>query len=514
MAYADGARYVREKGCLPETRESLLQDICDILNNPDKDAPRVCLLTGMAGSGKSAVAHSIARLYDGLERLGSSYCFSSADVARRNPRNLFSTIARDLSDHDPQYSGALWEIVKDNRALRTSISPDEQIERLIIEPSERLDTIGPLVIVIDALDESGSRSDRGQLLKAISKQISENTLPANLRFLITSRPESDIVDAFSSGSHFVHKKMGDISEEEVDEDIRKFIHHSLDRYTELEARWPKQEWCRLIVHHSQHLFQWASTACRFIQGEGAIGVGPSKRMKMLLEHSKDAIYPLDTLYQTILGQLFMLSQARQSFRDVMAIILALQEPLSLMSLSALLGFDEDFDIREIVKPMGSLLDGVHDEEKPIRPLHSSFRDFLLDEARSSSFHIVIGTHHSLRLGKALVGCMQNMLRFNICDLKNSRIPNKAIPDLSSRVKKAIPPRLIYSCQYWMVHLSNTAPDQELLDTITCFFKKFFPYWLEAISLLASSSPLVFILSAVETCRLLKKWAKVRLSISI
>jgi hypothetical protein len=49
----------------------------------------------------------------------------------------------------------------------------------------------------------------------------------------------------------------------------------------------------------------------------------------------------------------------------MAIVLALQEPLSLMSLFALLGFDEDLSIREIIKPMGSLLDGVHDEEKPI-----------------------------------------------------------------------------------------------------------------------------------------------------
>jgi hypothetical protein len=174
----------------------------------------------------------------------------------------------------------------------------------------------------------------------------------------------------------------------------------------------KQEWCRLLVDHSQHLFQWASTACRFIKGEGAIGVSPSKRMKMLLEHTGGTmIRPLDAIYQTILSQLFMLSEARQSFRDVMAIILALQEPLSLMSLSALrLEFDEDINVREIVKPMGSLLDGVHDEEKPIRPLHSSFCDFLLDDARSSTFHIIIGTHHSLHLGKALVGCMQSMLR--------------------------------------------------------------------------------------------------------
>jgi hypothetical protein len=68
---------------------------------------------------------------------------------------MFSTIARDLSDHDPQYKSALWDIVKDDRALRTSPSSFEQMKWLIIEPSRHLHLIGPLIIVIDALDESG-----------------------------------------------------------------------------------------------------------------------------------------------------------------------------------------------------------------------------------------------------------------------------------------------------------------------------------------------------------------------
>ena len=142
MPYARGARYAEEKGCLLGTRESLICEICDILNNPAEDAPQVCLLTGVAGSGKSAVAHSIARLYEEQKRLGSSYCFSSADVAMRNPGNLFSTIGRDLADHDRQYKSAIWNIIKDNRALRTSTSPVEQVKRLIIEPSEHLISSG------------------------------------------------------------------------------------------------------------------------------------------------------------------------------------------------------------------------------------------------------------------------------------------------------------------------------------------------------------------------------------
>ena len=254
MPYAFGARYVEEKGCLPGTRESLLAEICDILNNPNSDASRICLLTGVAGSGKSAVAHSIARLYDGQKRLGSSYCFASSDVASRNPKNLFSTIARDLSDHDPQYKSALLEVVKDNRALRASTSAFEQMRKLIIEPSQCLDTIGPIVVVIDALDESGDEASRQQLLQAISQQVTDDSLPANLRFLITARPESDILTTLPPGPQIIRKQMGDAPQDVVDGDIRRFIYHSLHQFTQLESSWPNQEWCRLLVCHSQHLF--------------------------------------------------------------------------------------------------------------------------------------------------------------------------------------------------------------------------------------------------------------------
>ena len=50
---------------------------------------------------------------------------------------------------------------------------------------------------------------------------------------------------------------------------------------------------------------------------------------------------------------------------------------------------------------------------------------------------------------------------------------------------------------------------DLLDKVTVFFKDFFSYWLEAISLLSLSTPVSSILSAIETCTTLKEWAKVR-----
>ncbi|KAF8130208.1 WD40 repeat-like protein, partial [Boletus edulis] len=506
MPYAFGARYAQEKGCLPGTRESFLTEICDVLNNVDEGASQVCLLTGVAGSGKSSVAHSIARLYDGQQRLGSSYCFARSNVASRNPENLFSTIARDLADHDPEYKSALWGIVKENRALRTSTSPFEQLERLIIEPSQNFHAVGPLVIVIDAVDESGDEDSRQQLLHAISKQIANNNLPTNLRFLITARPESDILAALPPCAQIVRKQMGDILEHVVDRDIHTFIRHSLHQYTQLEFSWPHEEWCQLLVRHSQHLFQWASTACRFIRGFGAKGLDPCKRLEILLHiDNEDDVYPLDDLYRTILQQLFTLKSAQRRFRDVMAVVLVLKEPLPFPSLSTL--FDGYLNIQDIISVLGSLLDGVLDEWKPLRPVHTSFRDFLLDEGRSLAFHVGTLPGDSPGLSRALLACMRKMLIFNICNLKDSRLRNIDIPTLPSQVNKAIPAHLSYSCQYWMYHLQHAECSPALLDEVTAFFKDFFPYWLEAISLLSLSSPLSAILSALETCTVLKEWAE-------
>ena len=77
-----------------------------------------------------------------------------------------------------------------------------------------------------------------------------------------------------------------------------------------------------------------------------------------------------------------------------------------------------------------------------------------------------------------------MLKFNICDLKDSRLRNAAVPDLTCQVNKVIPPQLSYSCQYWMDHLQYANCTPELLNEVTLFLKSFLPYWLEAISLLS------------------------------
>ena len=72
MPYAKGARFDPDKGCLPGTREAIIEEITQWVNSPDGDnVSQIFFLSGVAGSSKFA----IMRLFDQQMRLGSSYCF-------------------------------------------------------------------------------------------------------------------------------------------------------------------------------------------------------------------------------------------------------------------------------------------------------------------------------------------------------------------------------------------------------------------------------------------------------
>ncbi|EIN12268.1 hypothetical protein PUNSTDRAFT_27767, partial [Punctularia strigosozonata HHB-11173 SS5] len=178
--------------CIPGTRQTILQIIADWINDP-LDARRVFLLYGPAGSGKSAIAHTIAAMFYDMLRLGSSYCFdrSNSELTRAIP--VFATIARDLSEREPQIRIQLSRVIARDSALATSNDLREQFRRFIVEPASQLAISGPIVIVIDALDECDSYA-RSSLLSILQSQEAEDALPRNVRILITCRPEPDIMD--------------------------------------------------------------------------------------------------------------------------------------------------------------------------------------------------------------------------------------------------------------------------------------------------------------------------------
>ncbi|KIK02236.1 hypothetical protein K443DRAFT_48303, partial [Laccaria amethystina LaAM-08-1] len=380
MHYAENARFDSDKQCLPGTRVAVIDELTDWINSPDgEDTPRVLLFSAAAGFGKSAIAHTIAKHFHNLGRLGSSYCFDRADQANRSIRYLFSTISQDLSDLDVAWKSALCSVVTGNRALCSILAVKEQFDNFIVKPAAALTTVGPIVIVIDALDESGSYVERKPLLDMLIGRAAE--LPKNFRILITSRLEPDVSKALQLVHQHPYIKHKHVDAAEIENnlnelDLSLYIENKLsDIKSELDARWPNHEWCSLLVKSSEGLFQRAAVTCHYIMNPYG-GKLPYEYLESFLETRSG----LDNLYYEVLNQAFQRNDSKvmNRYRSVMGTILTAKEPLPLSTLSKMHVNNPGWmnEIKAIIEPLGCLLSGINGNDIAIKPLHSSFHDYL------------------------------------------------------------------------------------------------------------------------------------------
>jgi hypothetical protein len=506
MPYAKGAGYDPKKGCLQGTREKVIDEICQWVNRDGDDVPRMFLLIGVAGTGKSAIAHTVAQRFDAVGRLGSSFCFDKSHQEERRPDNLFSTIARDLADLDPQRRQCLWEVIQGKRALRTTSAPGEQFEQFILKPAAGVSSVGPTVIVIDALDESADPMSRRVLLSTLVDKI--GGLPSNFRVLVTARAEDDIRRAIRGNQDIICKYMDTIDPESSD-DISYFIRYQLADIPSLEHTWPDGAWCQLLTKKSEGLFQWAFTACHFVRGNGKGGLDPAEQLEILVSPSPhtNQTNHLDQLYLTVLTQIFDANNvtAMERFRLVLGRILAAKQPLSVSALREL-GHQRNYVdvVGLILWPLGSLLSGVAQESVPVRLLHTSFRDFLTSPDRSGSFFVDTSLHQG-SLAFACLRVMRTGLQFNICKLETSHVRNRDIPGLATRVKDTISTSLSYASRFWASHLRAAPFDMTMLKEVKDFIDNHFLYWLEVLSLTGEVNVARTVLSSVIAWSRVSVW---------
>jgi hypothetical protein len=467
------------------TRVAFLDFIINWVNSPASE--RGLVLFGQAGTGKSSIAHEIARRFDKMHRLTSSFIFIRREQSVRMAYHLFTTLARDLADRYPSFKFALGNVIKDNTALRVGTRDYHTLfESLILEPLSNLHIVGPILVVIDALDESGDTTGRIGLHAFLAKNMIR--LPSNFRVVITSRPEHAIMSALVEAPSVKVKYMDDTElAAETHEDILAFFRQNL----------PSNElthYTEALAIKAEGLFQWASVASQLILDPPAhFGYSEAKCIKHLLESSTNRRGQdlLDELYQEVLEGYFKDQEARDLFRSVVGQVITSIEPLSIRSLIPLrqhASFDEDSNaaVTGILRRLGSLLSNVNSSDKnlPIIPLHTSFRDFLTNKDKSGDFYIgVRDVHHQLAHS-----CLNllldplNGVRFNICNLETSYFANDDVDDLNTRVNQYIPPALLYACRFWDDHLKHTNFTMDLFRKVITLLKEKFLFWLEALSL--------------------------------
>jgi len=343
--------------------------------------------------------------------------------------------------------------------------------------------VGPILVVVDALDESGDATGRIGLHTFLAKNLIR--LPSNFRVLITSRPEDGIESALVGAPSVSIKRMDDSElAARTDDDISAF----------LRERLPSDDFRSYgdaLTIKAEGLFQWAAVASQFIlDPPGRFGYSKKKVISHLLKPraNRDGQDPLDELYKEVLEGYFTDQEARLLFRTVVGQLITAFEPLTICSLTTLRQYVtyDDFDDRDaivtLLRRLGSLLTNVSssDESLPIVPLHTSFRDFLTNKGKSGDFCVGFRDSHR-QLARSCLGLLLNDLKFNICNLATSYLANKDVKDLRSRVDKHIPPALLYACRFWDDHLEHIDFEIDLFVQLRTFFEEKFLFWLEALS---------------------------------
>jgi len=222
MVYAADVGLKTTKKCLDGTRKEVLQEIVDWIHDPDINAPRIMWLHGQAGKGKSAIAHTIALWSKNVGELGSCFCFARDRQTERLENKMLSTIARDLAN--PTFRRALARAIEDDNTLRTTTDVMQQWEKLLLGPLSKISSgmVGNIVLVIDALDESGVDLSRKHILSMLTSTEAAS-LPSNFRILLTSRPLSDIVTALRDARHVKETSLDNVPAMLTQHDIRLYV---------------------------------------------------------------------------------------------------------------------------------------------------------------------------------------------------------------------------------------------------------------------------------------------------
>lgn len=511
----DSASKQHAPSCLENTRRNILEKIGEWANS--NEGKPIFWLKGMAGTGKSTVALTVARQYAGSTRLGASFFFPRGGVDPASVRKFATTVAIRLADTSLELKKYISDAITSDHGI-CNLGLYNQWDKLVIRPLTQLGKEQgkltfplPVVIVVDALDECDNGNDVLLLIKCLTTA----TLVENvqLRILITSRSDPPINLGLGNILPNVHQGfiLHDIEQSSVEQDLGLFYK---DRLSYMATKFGLSESIlsngniQFLVEKSGGLFIHAATVCRFIEEGGLLA---DKRLSFLMTAGSTPRTPekeLDYIYSIILRhslpiqlKLAEMNGVHQMFKLIVGSVITLSDTMVPADLAMMLGESKD-TILSTLYGLHSLLDVPREEyrsegtkpgektepektTKPIRVFHPSFRDFLLDPVRceDNAFLIDAKATHS-HIFTCCLRLMKDHLKQNICNISSPGISTRDIAKCT--VDKFIPLPVQYACRYWVHHLERSNVNPNNRETVD-FFQNRLLYWLEALALIGHLS---------------------------
>jgi len=384
------------RGCLNGTRVALLDKIerwAGGLNGPP-----IFWLNGLAGTGKTTVARTVAERCVAKGTLGASF-FCSGNVAPRwgydNPGIVFPTLAHQLAQKYPEVRSSLLGYLKSDHEIACK-SLETQAEKLIIRPLQSANVA--TVIVIDAFDECKGEQSPFTILSVLESIVEQ---APKVKFFITSRPEpliecgfgrpecvADVFTLHNTASHLINNN-----------DIRVYLEHELSGLAAQKepGNYPTAPQLDLLCTRAAGLFAYAVATVKFLDR----GVrAPSKRYIIIADSPDDTVHEgtvegvhgglsLDSLCISVFHASFKENDDVDDaiVRSVLTVALSTHPPPpSGIPKTVSLGIGE---VLGILKSISSLLELHKDNDRPVRPFHKLLSDCLTNPRRCTDKRFLI-----------------------------------------------------------------------------------------------------------------------------
>ena len=366
---------------------------------------------------------------------------------------IFPTLATQLARKYVEFRSILVPLIQSDPEIAYE-SLHDQMKKLIVEPLNKSSI--STVIVIDALDECEDEEPASAILSFLGQFVYK--IP-KVKFFLTCRPEPCISEGFRLP---LLAKITDVfvfhavESDQVDSDIRLFFKTSFSELVDRrrgQDNWPTEKQLDQLCGRAAGLFVYAAATFKFIDNNRK---DPRKQLDLLLQSQKIGAREgktLDSLYTSILQEGFDDDDPEDDAktRSVLGAVVLAVNPLSPSTIAMLLGFDTE-DVPLLLSSANSPLILQDDVDRPVRPFHKSFPDFITDPTRCTNarFHISPSDHHA----QLLIACLRLMdrtLEKNICKLPDG-VANSDVSDLKERTDKIIDPALQYACVSWNTHL--------------------------------------------------------------
>ena len=489
--------------CLANTRVEVQEQIMEWAKG--RDGKHIFWLSGMAGTGKSTIARTVAQSFADLGQLGATFFFKRGEGDRGSASKLFTTVATKMMICIPEMKPYIGKAIDADPAIAEK-KLNDQFVKLIREPLSRIQEASAkeFVIVIDALDECDPEEDIREILRLLAQ--TKDVRPISLRIFVTSRPELPIRLGFRQMSDGTYQDLilHEVAKETVERDITLFFEHELAQIGKerlLDQPWPIEGSIETLVKMAAPLFIFAATVCRFLAEANR---SPRARLQEILAYNAEDISKQDLTYLPILNHVLNgqgneeKERWAEEFQELVGPIVVLEAPLSIHSLAILLDLPKE-DIRCRLESLHSVLNIPADEHLPVRLLHLSFRDFLLDPQKRGKSPYWIDKSESHR--KLVIKCLllissRRGIRKNICNLSSPGSPRNEVD--KRLLDEYLPAEIRYACRYWVSHFQQSQWQICDDDQVYQFLQGYVLYWLEAMSLIGETLESINMISKLQS----------------